>query len=137
MSRIIALDYGTKRTGIAVTDVLKIIAQALETVHTKDVLKYLEDYMNEEAVETIVVGYPVNLKSQETHATRHVKNFIKTLTKKFPETHIEMMDERFTSKLAMQTMIMAGAKKGQRRDKENLDKISAAIILQNYIDYKI
>ncbi|GAB4289550.1 MAG: Holliday junction resolvase RuvX [Marinilabiliales bacterium] len=135
MGRVIAIDYGTKRTGIAVTDPMKIIAHALDTIDTKDIFNFLNDYLQNENVETIVVGFPLNLQGKETNATQHVKGFVRKLKKSFPGINIEITDERYSSKLALQAMITAGVKKSQRKDKKNLDKISATIILQNYLNH--
>ena len=132
--RILAIDYGTKRVGLAVTDPLKIIASALETVHSKDVINFLKAYLEVEEVETFVVGMPVNLDGKDTNNTPHVKGFVKNLQKTFPEIPVHLHDERFTSKIALQTMISSGYSKKDRRDKGNIDKISAVIILQSYME---
>ena len=134
MGRIIAIDYGLKRTGLAVTDPEKIIASPLDVVPSATCIDFLKNYFSKEDVEAIVLGLPVDLRSQETHATGPVKIFATELSKVFPEIPIHMVDERFTSKMALATMIMSGAKKKDRRNKGNLDKISAAIILQSYLE---
>jgi len=136
MGRILAIDYGTKRVGLAVTDPLKIIASALDTIHSKDVLKFLKVYMEKESVEAFVVGMPVNLDGQATNNTSQVKGFITTLKKAFPEMPIHLHDERFTSSMAMSAMIASGYSKKDRREKGNIDKISATIILQSYMESK-
>lgn len=128
-----AIDYGKKRTGLAVTDPLKIIATALETVLTIDLLKYLADYMQKEEVEQIVLGLPVNLNSQDTDITADVRKFADILRSHFPVIPVHFYDERFTSKMALQSMIDSGTKKKDRREKGNLDKISAVIILQSFL----
>lgn len=133
MPRLLAIDYGTKRCGIAVSDPLQIIAQGLTTVHSKDILSFLEDYFKKEEVETIVVGEPKRLSGEPTDATKYVELFVKQLAKKFPGKKIERVDERFTSKMAFQTMIDSGLKKKDRRNKELVDEISATIILQSYM----
>ncbi|KOY85715.1 Holliday junction resolvase [bacterium 336/3] len=134
MPRIIAIDYGSKRVGLAVTDNLKIIATALETVHSKDVLAFLEKYMQKEEVESFVVGMPKNLDGEDTNNTQLVETFVKALKKKFPEMPVNLMDERFTSKIALEAMIMSGSKKKDRNNKSgNIDKVSAVIILQDYL----
>ncbi|CAN1573292.1 COG0816 Predicted endonuclease involved in recombination (possible Holliday junction resolvase in Mycoplasmas and B. subtilis) [Spirosomataceae bacterium] len=133
MGRVLAIDYGKKRTGLAVTDPLKIIATALETVLTIDLLKYLADYMQKEEVEQIVLGLPVNLNSQDTDITADVRKFADILRNQFPAIPLHFYDERFTSKMALQSMIDSGTKKKDRREKGNLDKISAVIILQSFL----
>ena len=132
--RILAIDYGTKRVGLAVTDPLKIIASALETVHSKDVIDFLKAYLDVEEVEAFVVGMPVNLDGEDTNNTPHVKGFVKNLQKTFPHVPVHLHDERFTSKIALQTMISSGYSKKDRREKGNIDKISAVIILQSYME---
>jgi putative Holliday junction resolvase len=133
MGRIMAIDYGTKRVGLAVTDPLKIIANSLTTVHSKDVLAFLEDYFKKEQVECVVVGEPKTMQNVASSVTRHVEGFIKKLREKFPEMRIERMDERFTSQMAQQTMLMGGLKKKDRQNKETVDMVSATIILQSYM----
>lgn len=133
MGRILAIDYGRKRTGLAVTDPLKIIATALDTVMTADLLKYLKAYILKETVEQVVLGLPVNLKAEDTDVTAEVRAFSEVLKVNFPEIPIHFYDERFTSKMALQTMIDSGTKKKDRREKGNLDKISAVIILQSFL----
>ena len=134
MARIVGIDYGTKRVGLAVTDPLKIIASPLDTIHTKDVLDFLKKYDFEEGIEIFVVGMPKNTDNQPTNATPHVKGFVKHLKRAFPNIPICLVDERFTSKMALDAMIAGGTKKKDRRQKATLDKISAAIILQSYMD---
>lgn len=136
MARIIAIDYGTKRTGIAVTDPLQIIATALETVRSHELIDFLKRYTTTEAVEAFVVGMPRKLDNTDTNNTPHVKGFIKQLKKAFPETPVYEHDERFTSSMALQTMISMGTKKSDRQDKSNIDKMSATIILQSYLTTK-
>lgn len=133
MPRILAIDYGTKKSGIAETDDLKMIASPLETVATSGLLDYLKTYINKYEVDTIVVGDPRRWDNSETHATHPANEFCKKLAKHFPNIQIEREDESFTSKMAMQSLIMGGAKKKTRRDKTMLDKVSAAIILQSYL----
>lgn len=128
-----AIDYGRKRTGLAVTDPLKIIATALDTVMTADLLKYLKAYILKETVEQIVLGLPVNLKAEDTDVTAEVRAFSEVLKVNFPEIPVHFYDERFTSKMALQSMIDSGTKKKDRREKGNLDKISAVIILQSFL----
>ncbi len=134
MSRILAIDYGTKRTGIAVTDPLKIVANPLTTVPTRELMAYLENYLNEEEVEAIVVGMPRDLFNNDSHSTPAVKQFISKLRQKFPACPVHEHDERFTSKMALEAMISSGSSKSDRRKKENIDKLSATIILQSYME---
>ncbi|MCD8540357.1 MAG: Holliday junction resolvase RuvX [Leadbetterella sp.] len=133
MGRILAIDYGKVRTGLAVTDPLKIIATALETVGTQDLIPYLRQYTLKEPVETFVLGLPVSLKSEDTPTTAMVRAFGQLLEQAFPEIPVRYVDERFTSKMAQDSMIAFGAKKKDRRVKGNTDKISAVIILQSYM----
>ncbi|AFK02797.1 Holliday junction resolvase [Emticicia oligotrophica DSM 17448] len=133
MPRILAIDYGAKRTGLAVTDPSKIIASALETVPTDSLLDYLKKYTQNEAVEAFVVGMPKNLDGSSTDGTAYVERFVLELKNIFPEIPIHLHDERFTSKMAMQTMIAGGMKKKDRQVKGNIDKISAVIILQSFM----
>ncbi len=134
MSRIIAIDYGQKRVGLATTDPLQLIATALTTVHSSEVLAFLADFLNKEQVERFVVGMPKNLDTSSAHATPLVEAFVKQLKKKFPDIPVDLVDERFTSKIAFQAMIDGGVKKKDRRDKALVDKVSAVIILQSYLE---
>jgi putative Holliday junction resolvase len=134
MARVVAIDYGTKRVGIAVTDPLKIFATALDTVHSKDVIAYLTAYDAKEGIECFVVGMPKTLSNEESSNAKFVKIFINELKKKFPQKEIITIDERFTSSFAMDTMIQGGMNKKDRRNKANVDKISATIILQSYLE---
>ena len=133
MARIVGIDYGSKRVGIAVTDPLQIVANALTTVHSKDALDYLADYCKQEPVEKIIVGYPTNADGTDTHATPLVKGFVRKLRKQFPDTTVETWDESYTSKLAVDAMLQGGMKKKKRQDKSMVDKISATLILQSYL----
>ncbi|MBA2249573.1 MAG: Holliday junction resolvase RuvX [Chitinophagaceae bacterium] len=133
MGRIIALDYGGKRTGIAVTDPLQIIATGLTTVESTEMITYLKNYTLQEAVELIIIGEPKNLDGSDTHATQLVKDAIKKLQKEFPLIPLKMVDERYTSKMAKQAMLDMGMKKKDRRDKKNVDVIAATIMLQDYL----
>lgn len=134
MKRILAIDYGQKRVGLAVTDPLQIIATGLDTINVNDVLKYLENYIAIQPVELFVVGLPKNLNNTPADAAKYVEPFVKQLQKKFPDIPIEMVDERFTSKMAFRAMIDGGVKKMDRRNKETIDKVSAVIILQSYLE---
>ena len=133
MSRILALDYGLKRTGIAVTDPLQIIASPLETISTDILLDFLKGYFIQEDVQEVVLGMPVNFKGNDTHSTEDVRQFLLKFKIVFPEKKITTVDERFTSKLALDAMIKGGMKKKQRSNKETIDKLSATIILQDYL----
>jgi putative pre-16S rRNA nuclease len=134
MARIMAIDYGTKRTGIAVTDPMQIVANPLTTVLTKDLLAFLAEYLNQEKVEAIVVGMPRDLFNNESHSTQAVKQFVSQLKKKFNTYAVHLHDERFTSKMALDAMIRSGSSKRDRRKKENIDKLSATIILQSFME---
>jgi len=136
LARIICLDYGGKRTGIAVTDPLQIIATALETISTHDLIPFLKKYFKAEQVELILIGYPLNLNDTPTHATALVHKAIKQLQQSFPQIPIEKIDERFTSKMASKAMIEMGMKKKDRQKKENTDMIAATIMLQEYLQNK-
>lgn len=133
MGRILAIDYGKKRTGIAVTDELQIIASGLTTVETKELLSFLEDYVKKETVELFLVGLPKQMDNTASESEVLIAPFLKKLEAKFPTIQIKRVDERFTSKLAFQTMIDSGLKKKQRQNKALVDEISATIILQSYL----
>jgi putative Holliday junction resolvase len=133
VGRVLAIDYGNKRVGIAVTDPLKLIATPLDTVHAKDVLDFLKAYTQKEEVEAIVVGMPKNLDNNPTDVTSAVVGFVRKLKKELPAIPVFTVDERFTSKMAFQAMIDGGLKKKDRRNKETVDKVSATIILQSYL----
>jgi putative Holliday junction resolvase len=133
MPRILAIDYGIKRTGIAVTDPLKIIATGLTTIPSNTLISFLKDYFVKEEVELVIIGEPKNLDDSDTHATPIVKSMIKKLMKEFPAKRIKTVDERYTSKMASQAMIDMGMKKMQRRNKALVDEIAATIMLQEYL----
>ena len=133
MPRILAIDYGLKRTGIAVTDPLKIIATGLTTVESKQLIPFLKDYFSKEQVELIIIGEPKNLDDSDTHATPLVRKIIGELEKNFPLIPVKKVDERFTSKMASQAMIEMGMKKKQRQNKALVDEIAATIMLQEYL----
>jgi putative holliday junction resolvase len=133
MGRILAVDYGLKRTGLAVTDPLRIIATALDTVPTVDLVKYLTTYLQKENVDEFVVGMPKTLMNEDSEIAPQVRAFIEVLKKTFPDKPIHLADERFTSRMAMRTMIDGGMKKKDRQVKGNVDKISATIILQSFL----
>ena len=134
MSRLLAIDYGAKRTGIAVTDPLQIIATALDTVRTHDLMDFLKKYSQTESIEAFIVGMPRRLDNTDTDNTPRVVSFVKALKKSFPDIPIHTHDERFTSSMALQSMIASGTKKSDRREKGNIDKISATIILQSFME---
>ncbi len=136
MGRILAIDYGRKRVGVAVTDPLQIIANALTTIHSKDIWDFLAEYLKKEVVDCIVVGYPKQMNNQASEAVRFINPFLKKLTKTYPNMEVKQVDERFTSKMAHQTMIDAGLKKKARQNKALVDTISATIILQSYLEQR-
>lgn len=137
MGRVLAIDYGKKRVGLAVSDPMKMIANGLTTLHPKELFDFLKEYCSKENVETIVVGYPKQMNNQASEAVRYINPFLKNLQKQFPKISVEIEDERFTSKMAQQAMIDGGMKKKQRQNKATVDKISATIILQSYLERKI
>jgi len=134
LARILSIDYGGKRTGLAVTDPQQIIATGLCTMETKNLIAFLKDYFLKETVELIIIGMPANLDDTDTHATPLVKNFIRQLQKNFPAIPVKEMDERFSSKLASQAMLQMGLKKKQRRNKGLIDEIAATMMLQEYLN---
>ncbi|SHN77542.1 Holliday junction resolvase RuvX [Chitinophaga sp. CF418] len=136
MARVLAIDYGKKRTGLAVTDPLQMIASGLTTVATHDLIPYLKKYLAQESVELILIGEPKNLDGGATDATALVTECVRILQKNFPEIPVKKVDERFTSKLAFRSMIDSGLKKKDRQNKGLVDEISATIILQEYLQYK-
>ncbi len=136
MGRILAIDYGKVRTGLAVTDPLQIIATALETVKTDQLINYLERYIQNEEVDALVLGLPLSLRSEDTPTTTMVRSFGEVLKGKFPDLPLHYIDERFTSKMASDTLISSGVKKKDRKVKGNTDLISAVIILQSYLQSK-
>ncbi|WP_127024680.1 Holliday junction resolvase RuvX [Flagellimonas beolgyonensis] len=134
MARILALDYGTVRTGIAVTDELQLIASGLTTVETKELIPFLDNYLKKESVERIVVGLPKQMDNTASESEESIQEFLKKLEAKFPSMPLERQDERFTSKMAFQSMLDSGMKKKKRRDKALVDEISATLILQAYLN---
>jgi putative Holliday junction resolvase len=133
MARVLAIDFGKKRTGIAVTDELQIIASGLRTVNTIDLLSFLKEYTDKEKVELFIIGQPKQMDNSDSESETLMLPFIKKLEKLFPQIPMKRIDERFTSKMAFQTMIDSGMKKKQRRNKAMVDEISATIILQSYL----
>lgn len=134
MDRIIGIDYGRKRVGVAVSDPLGIFASALDTVHSAKIIEYLENYAQKEHVVRFVVGWPTNMNGELSEAANDIKAFLNRLAKVFPDIPVTLEDERFTSVLAHRAMIDGGMKKQDRMKKESVDRISAAIILQSYLD---
>ncbi len=137
MGRILAIDYGRKRVGIAVTDPLQISANGLDTVQSHEVLNYLEKYISGEDVETFVIGLPKQMNGQDSESMQYIRPFVTALQRKFPQIPVVYVDERFTSVLAHKAMLEGGLKKKDRQNKELVDKISATIILQSYLESKI
>jgi len=134
MGRLLAIDYGRKRVGLAVSDPLQIIANKLTTVRAHDIFDFLTDYFSREKVDCVVVGYAKTLMDEPSESIRYINPFLKQFQKKFPDVKLELVDERFTSKIAFQTMIDAGLKKKARQNKELIDAVSATIILQSYME---
>ncbi len=134
MGRILAIDYGNKRVGLAVTDERQIIANGLTTVHAKDIMAYLKEYFLREEVELVVVGEPLTMKGQPSDAAKYIDAFVSQFKKQFPSVPVKRADERFTSKMAMQTMIDAGLNRKARQNKALVDTISATLILQGYME---
>ena len=135
MGRILAIDYGSKRVGLAVTDPLKIIASSLEALHSKDLIEFLKKYVQKEKVDIIVVGEPKTLMNVKSDSARFIDPFVKHLERTFPDVEVVRYDERFTSVIAQQAMLLGGMKKKDRKVKQNVDKISATIILQDYLEF--
>tara|TARA_R110002073_G_scaffold126764_5_gene271814 strand:+ start:317 stop:727 length:411 start_codon:yes stop_codon:yes gene_type:complete len=133
MGRILALDFGQKRTGVAITDELQIIASGLTTIATVELISFLKEYVSKESIELFLVGEPKQMNYKASDSEAIIKPFLKKLEKEFPNIQIKRVDERFTSKMAFQTMIDSGLKKGKRKNKALVDEISATIILQSYL----
>ena len=136
MSRILAIDYGRKRTGVAVSDAMQIIANGLTTVPTHDLLDFITGYVQKEPVERILVGLPKQMNNEASESMKYIDPFVRSLKKRLPEIPVEFVDERFTSVLAHRTMLEAGLKKKDRQNKALVDEISATIILQTYLESK-
>ena len=134
MAKLIALDYGAKRTGIAVTDELQIIASGLCTVETSKLIDFLDEYVLKNKVESLVLGYPTRLDGTDTHNTKPVEALAEKLTKRYPSIAVHLEDEQFTSKMARESMLQMGMKKKNRQKKEILDEISAVFILRNFME---
>ncbi|MBN1950225.1 MAG: Holliday junction resolvase RuvX [Bacteroidales bacterium] len=136
MSRILAIDYGRKRSGVAVTDPMQLIANSLDTIESYKLIDFLKAYFEKEDVEMVVIGYPKQMNNMPSEAVRYINEFISKFVKVFPGRKYDLMDERFTSRMAFQSMIDGGVKKKKRQDKALIDKISATIILQSYMEMK-
>jgi putative Holliday junction resolvase len=136
LGRILSIDYGRKRVGVAVTDPLQMIANGLTTIHSKDIWTFLAEYFEQEEVDCVVVGYPKQMNNKASEAVRFINPFLRKLTKIYPDLEVKLVDERFTSKIAHQTMIDAGLKKKARQNKALVDTISATIILQSYLEQR-
>lgn len=134
LGRILSIDYGTKRTGIAVTDVLRIVPGGLATVATNELMQFLSDYFVKEPVDLIVVGYPTNMNGQDSASMSQIRPFVEKLRNRYPDKRVEMFDERFTSVLAHQAMLDSGMGRMARRNKALVDEISATIILESFMD---
>lgn len=137
MPRIVAIDYGIRRTGIAVTDELQIIASGLTTVPSETVIAFLKEYFSKENVAKVLIGEPKQMNGQSSESTVVIEQFVHKFSKEFPEMKVERVDERFTSKMAFQTMIDSGLKKKQRQNKALIDEIAATILLQDYLSRKM
>ena len=136
MGRIVAIDYGRKRVGLAVTDTLQIFATSLTTVHSKDVMNYLKEYVLKETVDCFVVGLPRQMNNTDSESARFIEPFVRLLQKQFPAIPVARVDERFTSKMATATILEAGLKKKDRQNKALVDTVSATIILQSYLEMR-
>ena len=136
MARLLALDYGTKRVGIAITDEFQMIASGLCTIRAHDCMDFLKDYLSKESVSDIVIGLPKDLNNKKTDSTPYVKGFAKQIRKEFPDLDVHFIDERFTSKIAFQSMIDGGLKKKDRQNKALVDEVSATLILQSFMEQK-
>lgn len=136
MARILSIDYGLKRTGIAVTDDFQIIASGLTTIPSTDIIAFLKTYFSKENVETVLIGEPKQMNGLPSESTEIIEKFILQFHTEFPNMKMERIDERFTSKMAFQTMIDSGLKKKQRQNKGLIDEIAATILLQDYLNYK-
>ncbi|MEL6721186.1 MAG: Holliday junction resolvase RuvX [Bacteroidota bacterium] len=135
MARILSIDYGTKRCGIAVTDPLQIIVSGLDTIHTSELLNYIKNYCAEEEVEAFVIGYPMHLDDTPAQIAPHIIGFSRKLEKLFPDKAVTLHDERFSSEDAKRVILNSGTKKKKRRDKGLVDKVSAVLILQDYLGH--
>ncbi len=136
MARILAVDYGTRRTGLAVTDPLQITVNGLETVHTSELIEYLQNYLSQEKVELIVVGEPLHADGTPTQLMAHIKGFIRNMERQFPDVPVVLHDESYTSSEARSVIMESGAKKKKRQDRGLIDKVAAVLILQDYLAHR-
>ena len=136
MGKGVGIDFGLKRTGLSITDVEQIIASSLTTIHTSTLNNFLSNLIENDDISYVVVGYPINLDGKITDVTNHVKGFVKRFKIRYPNIPVYLIDERFTSKIAKQTILLSGVNKKKRRDKNLVDKISATILLHNYLSSK-
>ncbi len=136
VGRILAIDYGRKKSGVAVTDPMQIVANGLDTIPSSELINFLDKYFQEQDVDLVVMGYARQNTGEDSESMKYIKPFYNRLRNKYPDLNVEWVDERFTSKIAFQTMIDGGLKKKARRNKELVDKISATIILQSYLEQK-
>lgn len=136
MGRIIAIDYGTKRTGLAITDPGQMIASPMETIPTHDLMNYLQQYLEKEPVDLLVVGRPRRMDNSESESMKQIRYFVAAFRKRFKQIPVKWMDERFTSRLAMDALVRGGMKKTDRRRKGQVDRVSAALILQSYLEHR-
>ena len=134
MGRIVAIDYGNRRTGVAVTDPGQLIATPLDTVPTHELMHFLESYNQREGIELLVVGYPRKPDNSESEVMKQIRFFVQAFKKRFEQIHVEWMDERYTSKMAAEALRAGGMKKQERREKKHMDKVSAALILQSFLE---
>lgn len=134
MGRIIGIDYGKKRIGLAVTDPLQIFASPLQTVTVQEFDTFINEYLKSEYIDEFVIGYPVQMNNKPSESVKYIDPFIRSMKKRFPGKPVHMVDERFTTKIALRTMIEGGVKKKERQEKSAVDKVSAAIILQSFLD---
>ncbi|MDL2228257.1 Holliday junction resolvase RuvX [Bacteroidales bacterium OttesenSCG-928-K03] len=134
MGRLFAIDYGKKRVGIAVSDELKIIATALTTVSSNDIFSFIEGYLKDNQIDAFIVGYATDMSGKDSQSMQYITPFVNRLKKLYPQIPVNMVDERFTSKMAQEAILMSGAKKSKRQDKSLVDRVSATIILQTYME---
>jgi putative Holliday junction resolvase len=137
MGRLLGIDYGTKRIGLAVTDPLRLIASPLKTIKTGEFDAFVSEYLKTESIDAFIIGYPVQMNNKQSESVKYIKPFIRRLEKQFPSIPVHLVDERFTSKMALRSMIDGGVKKNDRKDKGLIDKTSAAIILRSFLDRKV
>jgi putative Holliday junction resolvase len=137
MGRLLGIDYGTKRIGLAVTDPLRLIASPLKTIKTGEFDAFVSEYLKTESIDAFIIGYPVQMNNKQSESVKYIKPFIRRLEKQFPSIPVHLVDERFTSKMALRSIIDGGVKKNDRKDKGLIDKTSAAIILRSFLDRKV